>query len=583
MTKPAIPPEVLAQHTAIIGKTGSGKTSTSKLAVEQVVGAGYPVCILDTIKSDWWGITSSSNGTEPGLPFKILGGPRGHVPLHASAGKAIGQLVGEGKLPLSIIDMADFEPGGVQKFFSDFAPALMRHAKGVLYLVIEEAHEVAPKERAGFGAENMAIHWAKKLATAGRSKGIRLIVATQRVQNLHNAVLGSCETLIAHRLSTPADKAPVIAWLKSNADKATAAKVESSMSSLPTGTGWLCSGEARIFQQIKFPKFATYDNAKTPTGDDVGRDVKMAPVDAAELRAIIGDAVAEAEANDPKALKAQVADLKRQLGATTTRSPTAADALSATLVAQEVRTAVSKALAEERPRIFEEGRRVGDAEGEKRALSRVAAAVASVKPGDATLTALPPRPAVGTNVRDVRPVPKAPELRALVKPHDRGETSNSDVTGPQRRVLNALAWWRALGHLQPSRPMVAAIAQLSPNASHFSNTVSSLRTAGLVIYPPQPGLIEMTPEGIAVSGTVTFERPAFDIVRERLTGPQMKIYDALSAGNEMNRADVAAAAGLSVNASHFSNTVSSLKTLGLVEYPSKGTLRLSDWIFTEAA
>jgi DNA helicase HerA-like ATPase len=60
--------------------------------------------------------------------------------------------------------------------------------------VIEEAHEFAPKERAGIGAENMAIHWAKKLATAGRSKGIRLIVATQRVQALHNAVLGSCET-----------------------------------------------------------------------------------------------------------------------------------------------------------------------------------------------------------------------------------------------------------------------------------------------------------------------------------------------------------------------------------------------------
>jgi hypothetical protein len=73
----------------------------------------------------------------------------------------------------------------------------MRHARGVVYLVIEEAHELAPKERAGFGAENMAIHWAKKLATAGRSKGIRLIVATQRVQALHNAVLGSCETLIA--------------------------------------------------------------------------------------------------------------------------------------------------------------------------------------------------------------------------------------------------------------------------------------------------------------------------------------------------------------------------------------------------
>lgn len=236
MSKGHIPEAVLKQHVAILGKTGSGKTSTEKLAVEQVVEAGARVCVLDTVKSDWWGITSSANGKRAGLPFKILGGPRGHVPLHANAGKVIGQLVASGKLPLSIIDMADFEAGGVQRFFVDFAQALFRHMHGVVYLVIEEAHEVAPKERAGFGAENLSIHWAKKLATGGRSKGIRLIAATQRVQSLHNAVLGSCETIIAHRLTTPADQEPVLKWMKANSDKEIQAKVAESLSSLP-GSG----------------------------------------------------------------------------------------------------------------------------------------------------------------------------------------------------------------------------------------------------------------------------------------------------------------------------------------------------------
>src|SRR3954469_5136418 len=286
MKSKVIPDAALTQHIAILGKTGAGKTSTEKLTVEQVVANGFRVCVLDIIKSDRWGITSSADGKKPGLPFKILGGPHGHVPLHSSAGAVIGTLVGSGKLPLSIIDMADFEPGGLQKFFVDFAPALMRSMRGVLYLVIEEAHEMAPKERSGFGAENMAIHWAKKLATAGRSKGIRMIFATQRVQSLHNAVLGSCETLIAHRLTTPADQEPVVKWLKANVDKETEQKVAASLSSLPTGTGWLCSGEAKIFEQIKFQKFKTYDNTATPTGDDAIIDVKTAPVDQEELREI---------------------------------------------------------------------------------------------------------------------------------------------------------------------------------------------------------------------------------------------------------------------------------------------------------
>ena len=220
MTLP-IPAAALDHHLAFLGKTGSGKTSTAKLAVEQIV-ARRPdarVCVLDPIKSDWWGLTSSADGKKPGLPFYILGGPRGHVPLHESAGKVIGELVASGALPLSIIDMADFEPGGLQKFFNDFAPALMQRMRGVVYLVIEEAHEFAPKERSGIGAENMAIHWAKKLATAGRSKGIRMMVVTQRTQALHNALLGSCDTMIAHRLTAPADQEPVKKWLKANVSK----------------------------------------------------------------------------------------------------------------------------------------------------------------------------------------------------------------------------------------------------------------------------------------------------------------------------------------------------------------------------
>lgn len=306
-----IPAAALAQHLAVLGKTGSGKTSTAKLAVEQVVRDGSRVCILDPIKSDWWGLTSSADGKHAGLPFHILGGPRGHVPLHANAGKAIGEIVASGGLPLSILDMADFQPGGQAHFFVDFAPTLIRKMRGVLYLVIEEAHLFAPKERSGIGAENMSIHWAKTLATAGRSKGIRMIVLTQRTQALHNALLGSCDTMIVHRLTAPADQEPVIKWLKANVkDEAVRDQVVDGMSSLKTGSGWLCSGEAKLFEHVQFPRIHTFDNSATPSGDLEEQTVKTAPVDAAKLRAIIGDAVAEAEANDVDALKKRIRELE---------------------------------------------------------------------------------------------------------------------------------------------------------------------------------------------------------------------------------------------------------------------------------
>src|SRR5438132_11090747 len=134
------PKESLNQHIAILGKTGSGKTSTAKLAIEQVVGDGARVCVLDPIKSDWWGLTASASGKRDGLPFYILGGPHGHVALHSAAGKAIADVVANGSLRHSIIDMADFEPGGQSRFFVEFAPQLLRKNRGVVYLVLEEAH-----------------------------------------------------------------------------------------------------------------------------------------------------------------------------------------------------------------------------------------------------------------------------------------------------------------------------------------------------------------------------------------------------------------------------------------------------------
>lgn len=310
----AIPSAVLEQHLAILGKTGRGKTNTGKVCIEQVYAEDSRVCILDPVKSDWWGLTSSADGQRAGLPFHILGGPHGHLPLLSSSGKAIADLVARGQLRHTIIDMRDFEPGGQVRWFADFAPRLMQRIKGVLYLVIEEAHLFAPKERVGMGHENMSIHWAKQLATAGRSLGIRLIVLSQRTQALHNAVIGSCDSMIVHGMTAPADMEPVTKWLKANnKDKVLNMAIEGSLSGLKRGTGWLCSSEAKIFEHRVFPKASTYDNTATPTDNEEVREVMAAPVDLEGLKAILGKAAQEAIASDPSTLRKRIQELEGKL------------------------------------------------------------------------------------------------------------------------------------------------------------------------------------------------------------------------------------------------------------------------------
>lgn len=307
------PEQMLRLHTAVLGMTGSGKSSTARLLIEQVVAEGARVCILDPIKSDWWGITSSADGKRSGLPFTILGGPHGHVPLNSSAGKPIAELVGRGDLKLSILDMADFEAGGLQRFFLDFADQLMRSLKGVLYLVLEEAHEFAPKERAGFDKENKAIHYAKKLATGGRTKGVRLIVATQRTQSLHNSLLSSCQNMIAHRFTYPDDIKPVANWVKANTkNKAWASTMVDRLPDLADGEGLLISRAMGLADLLQFPRIKTFDNSKTPDGTTL-ESFKTAPVNLDVLRGLMTTALEEVKSNDPKALKEQIAKLQAEL------------------------------------------------------------------------------------------------------------------------------------------------------------------------------------------------------------------------------------------------------------------------------
>lgn len=577
-----IPAAALKKHIAIVGMTGSGKTSTAKTVVEQVVAEGSRVCILDPIKSDWWGLISSATGKSPGLPFRILGGPRGHVPLHPSAGKALGQIVGEGKLPLSIFDMADFDAGGLQQFFVDFAPSLMRHMKGVLYLVMEEAHEFAPKEFGGFSKESMGVHYAKKIATASRTRGIRMIVATQRVQALHNALLGSCSTIIAQNLSLADDQKPVVNWLRAHIGKERATEIEGTLAGLATGEGWIASGPLKLCERVKFPKFKTYDNNATPDDDLANHDVKTATVDQDELRAIVGDAIKDAEANDPKALKAEIAKLRAELA----KKPATLAPIDRVVIQSD-----DKALAAAHKRGFDEGFKAGRIEGGASSIDMVASVHATcVQTMDAVfkksraLLDTPTRKVSGyvepkfetPKARSLPNVTPAPMALRLSPPVQTSVGGNGKMPKVERLILTALAQYPS----GRTKNQMAILAGYAVNGGGFNNGLSSLRTKGFI--EDRGGTTIITQAGLDALGQWN-PLPHGDGLLQHWLGQLGKAERATLATlaaaypNELSKEETATGAGYAPDGGGFNNALSRLRTLELISGGKK--LRASEDLF----
>lgn len=127
-----VPPEALGQHTAIMGKTGSGKTYAAKSLVEWLLEQGRRVCVIDPT-GVWFGLRSSSDGKHAGYPVAILGGPHGDSELPPESGAACARLVAEQSLQV-VFDTTAMSVGERTRWFAAFGAELFRRNSKPLHL-----------------------------------------------------------------------------------------------------------------------------------------------------------------------------------------------------------------------------------------------------------------------------------------------------------------------------------------------------------------------------------------------------------------------------------------------------------------
>lgn len=314
-----IPAAALSQHIVVLGKTGAGKSSALRYVVEGLLNKGKRVCIVDP-KGDWWGLKVAADGKSPGMPVVLLGDFKNQgaqdVPINERSGKHIAELVSDGNRPC-VIGLRGWTQGGMTKFWIDFASTLFARNSGELFLVGDEFHNFAPKQWRGMADKQtpvgVGLHWANRLLSEGRGLGLVCLIASQRPQKVHNDTLTSCETLVAMRVTHGADRDAVETWIEGCGDKEVGQKVVKSLAAMPRGQAWVWSPEIGFGPtQVTFPMFSTFDSFAPPQVQKRVSEKGWAEVDLSEVKNKLAEAVKEAEANDPKLLRARIAELERQ-------------------------------------------------------------------------------------------------------------------------------------------------------------------------------------------------------------------------------------------------------------------------------
>lgn len=550
MTYP-IPDAALDDRLGWIGTSGSGKTYNAGGGVERLLASGARVVIVDPLDV-WWGLRLKADGERAAFPLVIFGGAHGDMPLTEHAGALIGETVAT-MSESCIISLGGLHTKAAERrFMLAFLDAVYRKTDptktGPYHVIFDEADLWAPQNTSEPALQSRM----EEIVRRGRIKGFIPWLITQRPAVLSKDVLSQVDGLIAFKLTASQDRAAIGEWIKGQADVAEGKVILGSLPTMQRGQGVVWVPGRGILDTVAFPPKATFDSSRTPARGEVRRDRALKPLDLGALKDRLAALEEETKASDPKALKAEVARLTREL----------TKAQSAALKAPPAPAPIV-ANGEAIDAARQEGERVGIAMG----IARAQAALNALRI-DGAPTPTPTK---------AQPAPVAPkEVPAPV-------IASAGVTGPGQRILDALAWWASFGIAAPTNEQVAFVASYSATSTGYTNPRSALRTAGLIDYPA-PGVLRLTEAGEEKANAPDAKPTVEEMHRRivgRLNGPQQRILapvmEAYPAA--LTNAEVADRAGYSATSTGYTNPRSSLRTLNLIEYPSSGQVRAADWLF----
>lgn len=558
-----LPEEAVTQTFAMLGRRGSGKTSTAVVLAEEFLKGGHAIVWIDPIGVAW-GLRSK---------FKILiaGGEHGDIPLDPGGGKAMAEFLVADRIP-TILDVGEFGEGEMKRFVADFASTFYQLNRDPVHLFFDEADEWAPQSGIN-GDAAKSLGAMQRLVRRGRARGIGCTLISQRSAVLNKSVLTQTECLFAMQTTGPQDLDAIREWIKYHGSAEECTEIISALPRMQQGEAFIYSpGWLKILKRVKIRQRETFDSSRTPKPGEVRSKPKtLAELDLTALSGRIAQSIERAKESDPAELRKRIRALEVQLSGTE----------------GGVDSVVWKRRESDwKQRESELTKEVERFKGAVVVLGAALDQIGLIATGDAVANSksVKERLASATKLieqvsRKLKPTHIAMDLangpdRSVVQQVARDNVKagfavgSGAIDGPGQKILNALAWWSTVGNDRPTRGQVAFVAGYSANGGSFKTYLSRLSSAELITSGG--GLLFLNDSGRAIARSqpgakdlAEYHRMILDVVKAE---PLVKILNAViqQGGRELSRNDVGRLTGYEPNGGSFKTYLSRLSSLDLI-------------------